>query len=91
MELKRHIARLRPGHVCPTCYITGFDNVRRFRRLYHLPMTSRVWKASVRQLSRLKVKAPVGNWIVVRYKELGNEPETAIPPVCEVIDEDFEA
>lgn len=70
--------------------VSGDENAERLRKLYHPVITSVLWKASMRQLPRLKADVPARNHIIVRYEDLVTEPEKTMRRVCETIEEDFE-
>jgi hypothetical protein len=70
--------------------VTSSENVGRLKDLYHPVVTSLLWRASVKQLVRLRASVPRENFMVVHYENLVEGPERVVRGVCRVIGEDFE-
>jgi hypothetical protein len=69
---------------------TGEENADRLRRLYHPVVTSLLWKASVKQIPRIKTCIPGKNLMIIRYENLVQNPERFVREMCKFIGEDFE-
>jgi hypothetical protein len=69
---------------------TSEENTDRIRRLYHPALTSLLWKASIKQILRMKDLIPRENLMVIRYETLVQNPEQLTREMCEFIGETFE-
>jgi Sulfotransferase family len=70
---------------------TGAENADRIKRLYHPVVTSLLWKASVKQILRMKDLIPSENLMMIRYESLVQNPERLVREICQFIGENFEA
>jgi hypothetical protein len=69
---------------------TSEENADRIRRLYHPALTSLLWKASVKQILRMKHLIPSENLMVIRYESLVENPDQIVREMCQFIGENFE-
>jgi Sulfotransferase family len=69
---------------------TGKEHVDRVRRLYHPVVTSLLWKASIKQIMRVKERVPRENFMLIQYESLVQNPDRMIRKMCDFIAEDFE-
>ena len=66
------------------------ENTDRLKRLYHPVLTSFLWRASVRQVDRIRGRVAPENLLIVRYESLVQDPARVVRDICRVIDEEFE-
>jgi hypothetical protein len=69
---------------------TGEENADRVRRLYHPVVTSLLWKASVKQILRIRILVPRENLMTIRYESLVQNPKLLVREICRFLGEDFE-
>lgn len=69
---------------------TGEENADRVRRLYHPVVTSLLWKASVKQILRIRNLVPRENLMTIRYESLVQNPKLLVREICRVLGEEFE-
>jgi Sulfotransferase family len=70
--------------------VSAERDVGRIKSLYHPVVTSLLWKASVKQIARIKDMIPRENLMRVRYESLVQNPEKLVREICRFIGEDFE-
>ena len=70
---------------------TGDENADRVRRLYHPIVTTLLWKASVKQIIRMKDLVPRENLMVIRYENFVQNPVKVVGEICRFVGEKFEA
>jgi hypothetical protein len=71
-------------------HVAQGNNAQRLTRLYHPVLTSLLWHASVKQITRIKEMIPNGNLSIVRYESLVQNPEQQVREICRFIGENFE-
>jgi hypothetical protein len=62
----------------------------RMQNVYHPVVTSILWKASIRQINYIKDVMSKENYIIIKYENLVEKPETVVAEICNVIGEEFE-
>ena len=69
--------------------VTTERHKERLAALYHPLLTSMLWRATMRQGSRLRTRFP-GRFAVVRYEQLVTIPERVVRDLCATLEIDFE-
>jgi hypothetical protein len=70
--------------------IAGSADAKRLTNLYHPVLTSLLWQASIKQISRIKTLVPSENVMMIRYENLVQETEPTVRDLCRFIGERFE-
>ena len=65
------------------------ENVDRVKSLYHPVVTALLWRANIEQIRQVERVAPAGQWMLVRYEDLVQQPEEEVRKICSLIGEEF--
>jgi hypothetical protein len=70
--------------------VTRSEDVERLKDLYHPVVTSLLWKSSMKRIPVIAARVPAENFMIIRYEELVQKPESVVRDICRVVGEAFE-
>ena len=70
--------------------ITRSEDVERLKNLYHPVVTSLLWKSSMKRIPEIAARVPPENFMIIRYEEFVQKPESVVSEICRVVGEAVE-